>query len=166
MGEITERFDSNRKAVAATKRIKGDIPYYGAVGVQGYIDGYTHDGEYLLIAEDGASSMLDYPVRVTSGKIWVNNHAHVLAGLSNVADNKYLRNKLMTIDMTPYITGGSRHKLTAGDLDTIKIQLPTLPEQQKIGQLFKHLDARISNEQSKIEQLKAQKQGLLQKMIS
>lgn len=46
-----------------------------------------------------------------------------------------------------------------------KIQLPTLPEQQKIGQLFKHLDARISNEQSKIEQLKAQKQGLLQKML-
>ena len=38
-------------------------------------------------------------------------------------------------------------------------------EQQKIGQLFKHLDARISNEQSKIEQLKAQKQGLLQKML-
>lgn len=46
------------------------------------------------------------------------------------------------------------------------VQLPTLPEQQKIGQLFKQLDAHISNEQSKIEQLKAQKQGLLQKMIS
>lgn len=123
--------------------------------------GFTHDGKYLLIAEDGASSMLGYPVRVTSGKIWVNNHAHVLAALNTVADNKYLRYKLLTIDMTPYITGGSRHKLTTGDLATINIQLPTLPEQQKIGQLFKHLDARISNEQSKIEQLKAQKQGLL-----
>ena len=52
-------------------------------------------------------------------------------------------------------------------LDFLKetVQLPTLPEQQKIGQLFKHLDTCISNEQSKIEQLKAQKQGLLQRML-
>lgn len=52
-----------------------------------------------------------------------------------------------------------------GDLSIIPVLIPSLSEQQKIGQLFKHLDARISNEQSKIEQLKAQKQGLLQKML-
>lgn len=94
LGEITDRFDSDRKAVAASNRTKGDIPYYGAVGIQGYINGYTHNGDYLLIAEDGASSMLGYPVRVVSGKIWVNNHAHVLAALNNVADNNYLRTTL------------------------------------------------------------------------
>lgn len=165
LGEVTDRFDSDRKAVAASNRTKGDIPYYGAVGIQGHVNGYTHDGDYLLIAEDGASSMLGYPVRVTSGKIWVNNHAHVLEALNDVSDNNYLKNKLMTINMTPYITGGSRHKLTAGDLSIIKLQLPSFSEQQKIGALFEKLDAEIAAEQAKIDWLKEQKKGLLQKVL-
>lgn len=57
-------------------------------------------------------------------------------------------------------------KIHESDFLNIDIKMPNDKEQQKIGQLFKHLDTSISNEQSKIEQLKAQKQGLLQKMIS
>lgn len=55
--------------------------------------------------------------------------------------------------------------LSKSNIENVVRKLPTLPEQQKIGQLFKHLDARISNEQNKIEQLKAQKKGLLQRVL-
>ena len=61
--------------------------------------------------------------------------------------------------------GISRYNVSKIKLLEISVPVPSLPEQQKIGQLFKQLDARISNEQTKIEQLKAQKQGLLQRML-
>ena len=60
---------------------------------------------------------------------------------------------------------GSQVNLNIDLVKNQKFNVPSLPEQQKIGQLFKKLDARISNEQTKIEQLKAQKQGLLQRML-
>lgn len=63
-------------------------------------------------------------------------------------------------------SGVSQTNLSKSQVEEFATLYPSLKEQQKIGQLFKHLDARISNEQNKIEQLKAQKQGLLQKMIS
>ena len=39
-----------------------------------------HDGDYLLVSEDGAnllsrSTPIAFPVK---GKVWINNHAHVL----------------------------------------------------------------------------------------
>ena len=62
-------------------------------------------------------------------------------------------------------SGVSQTNLTKSQVENFITLYPSLNEQQKIGQLFKQLDTRISNEQSKIEQLKAQKQGLLQRML-
>ena len=31
----------------------GDVPYYGANGLQGYIDGFIFNEPLILIAEDG-----------------------------------------------------------------------------------------------------------------
>ena len=55
--EIADRFDNLRVPVAANLRIPGNTPYYGANGIQDYVEGYTHDGEYILVAEDGASDL-------------------------------------------------------------------------------------------------------------
>lgn len=49
-------------------------------------------------------------------------------------------------------------------LDLI-INVPTLEEQQKIGSFFKHLDETIALHQRKLELLKEQKKGFLQKMF-
>ena len=61
------------------RRRKG-FPYYGASGIIDEIDGFTHDGAFLLVGEDGSNLRLrSTPVAFgASGKIWVNNHAHVL----------------------------------------------------------------------------------------
>lgn len=42
--DICDRYDHLRIPVAANFRIKGLTPYYGANGIQDYVDGYTHDG--------------------------------------------------------------------------------------------------------------------------
>ena len=87
---VTDRYDNLRVPVAANLRIKGTIPYYGANGIQDYVDGYTHDGEYILVAEDGANDLKNYPVNYVNGRIWVNNHAHVLQAKVDLADNRFM----------------------------------------------------------------------------
>ena len=49
-------------------------------------------------------------------------------------------------------------------LDSI-INVPTLEEQQKIGSFFKQLDDTIALHQRKLDLLKEQKKGFLQKMF-
>lgn len=70
----------------------GDIPYYGANGIQGYVNNYIFDDDLILLAEDGghfeeyAKRPIAYKI---SGKSWVNNHAHVLK-VKNGYDFNYI----------------------------------------------------------------------------
>ena len=80
LSEVTTCFDNLRVPVTASDRVPGKIPYYGANGIQDYVSGHTHSGEFVLIAEDGANDLNDYPIQYVNGAIWVNNHAHVIAG--------------------------------------------------------------------------------------
>uniref|UniRef100_UPI0030791D2E restriction endonuclease subunit S n=1 Tax=Anaerotignum lactatifermentans TaxID=160404 RepID=UPI0030791D2E len=80
--DITVCFDSFRKPVKASDRklMQGQYPYYGATGIVDYVNDYKLDGEYLLISEDGKSlEFRNKPIAfIAKGKIWVNNHAHVV----------------------------------------------------------------------------------------
>ena len=76
LGDVVNVLDNLRIPIAASQRLEGVTPYYGANGIQGYIDGFTHDGEFVLVAEDGANDLINYPVQYVSGKVWINNHAH------------------------------------------------------------------------------------------
>ena len=113
---IVNRFDNLRVPVAESLRKKGNIPYYGANGIQGYVDGYTHNGEFILIAEDGANDLNNYPVRYVNGKIWVNNHAHVIQSKQEKSNNLFISFALSSADIKSLIVGGSRSKLTASSL--------------------------------------------------
>ena len=75
------------------------------------------------------------------------------------------QSKQWSYKMKQIASNGTMSIVNKSIFSNIRTYVPSLPEQQKIGQLFKQLDDRISNEQSKIEQLKAQKQGLLQRML-
>lgn len=101
VGDVSLNFDKYRVPVAENLRVRGSTPYYGANGIQDYVKGFTHDGEFVLLAEDGATDLFDYPVRHVNGKIWVNNHAHVLKGNSSYVDTKYLSYALKKWIMFP-----------------------------------------------------------------
>ena len=55
--------------------------------------------------------------------------------------------------------------LNTKDIVKQKLNLPSLEEQQKIGSFFKQLDNTIALHQSKLDLLKQQKKGYLQKMF-
>ena len=163
--EVTDRYDNLRIPVAANLRVSGTTPYYGANGIQDYVDGYTHDGEFILVAEDGANDLKNYPVRCVKGRIWVNNHAHVLQGKYDSADNKFLACAISQADIESLLVGGGRAKLNAENLMDMNLLLPNKAEQIRIGKYFAQLDHLITLHQRKIDKLKNLKKSMLEKMF-
>ena len=165
LGEVTDRYDNLRVPVSANERVSGATPYYGANGIQDYVDGYTHDGEFILIAEDGASDLKDYPVQYVNGKVWVNNHAHVIQGKNNLINNIFLLFAVKQINIEPFLVGGGRTKLNSDIMMKLPLHLPSLPEQEAIGSFFQDLDKAIAKQEEKVNQLKESKRTLLRKMF-
>ena len=165
LSDVADRFDNLRVPITASDRKPGDTPYYGANGIQDYVEGFTHNGEFILVAEDGANDLKNYPVQYLNGKVWVNNHAHVLQSKKTITDNKFLMNAIKNFNIEPFLVGGGRAKLNADVMMKLNILLPTFDEQEKIGSFFSLLDKTIALHQRKLDLLKEQKKGYLQKMF-
>ena len=144
LGEITERYDNLRVPITANLRIPGNTPYYGANGIQDYVEGHTHEGEFVLVAEDGANDLKNYPVQFVNGRIWVNNHAHVLQGKKDIIDNHFLAYAIRRTDMGSVLVGGSRSKLNAETLMKIAILVPEIEEQKMVGTQLNQFDNLIT----------------------
>ncbi|MCD8557749.1 MAG: restriction endonuclease subunit S [Shewanella xiamenensis] len=115
--------NSGRKPVKAALRLAGETPYYGANNIQDYVDGYTHDGEFVLIAEDGSASLENYSIQYATGRFWANNHVHVVRG-KEVINTRYLYHYLCIVNFVPFLSGGGRAKLTKGKLVDIPLPIP------------------------------------------
>lgn len=160
-------FDNMRKPITEKLRKKGNIPYYGANGIQDYIENYIFNGEFILLAEDGGhfdEFNLKPIAQLVNGKFWVNNHAHVIQSKPEY-NNKYIYYSLVHKDIRKYINGTSRAKLNQEDMWQIKIKIPSIEEQNRIANLFTNLDKKIDFETKKLQDLKTYKKGLLQKMF-
>lgn len=147
--DVADRFDNLRIPVAANLRVHGTTPYYGANGILDYVEGFTHDGEFVLVAEDGANDLKNYPVKCVNGRIWVNNHAHILQGKAGIADNSFLAFAISQSDIESLLVGGGRAKLNAETLMSIEFRLPCLQEQYRIGEYLTQLDHLITLHQRK-----------------
>ena len=163
--DVAEMFDNLRIPVTASDRVEGNTAYYGANGIQDYVDGFTHDGEFVLIAEDGANDLINYPVNYVKGKIWVNNHAHVVSGKKSELDNLFLTARIKSMNISHWLVGGGRAKLNGDVLKKIPLTLPIYEEQKKIGAFFKQLDDAIALHQHKLEKLQNIKQAYLNELF-
>lgn len=139
LGEVTINIDNRRKPLNNLQRIEKSLtkkyPYCGANNIIDYIDEYIFDEneEILCIAEDGGSWGKDEECTyVMNEKCWVNNHTHVLKMKSGV-DINYIKLNLDYIDLSSYITGSTRGKLTKSSLEKIEIKLPDYHTQISIS---------------------------------
>lgn len=165
LGDIAERFDNLRVPVASKDRVSGTIPYYGANGIQDYVDGFTHNGEFVLLAEDGANDLKNYPVHYVKGKIWVNNHAHVIRGKEDLIDNRFLLFAIKQIQIEPYLVGGGRAKLNADIMMDLPLIIPEISEQKSIGSFLMTLDKRITLQKQKLDKLNDLKKAYLNELF-
>ena len=56
--------------------IKGTYPYYGATGQIDSLNDFTHEGEHILIGEDGANLLSKSKdlAFIVDRQFWANNH--------------------------------------------------------------------------------------------
>ena len=65
------------------------------------------------------------------------------------------------------LVSGAQPNVLSKEIDSFNIMIPILvQEQQKIGSFFKQLDDTIALHQRKLDLLKEQKKGFLQKMFA
>ena len=128
IGNITKCHDSERIPISNKEResMKGNIPYYGATGIMGYVNRPIFNGDYVLMAEDGSvMNEKGNPIlQRVSGPIWVNNHAHVLEPL-NEYSCKLLMMILKDIPVDKIKTGSIQMKINQQNMNKYKVvQIP------------------------------------------
>ena len=164
LGDVMELFDHQRVPLNSRERQarQGEYPYYGAQGIIDHIDDYIFDGRYILVAEDGENlNSKKLPLALfATGKFWVNNHAHILRGKLDVADDTFLLACLNNADIKPFVTGAAQPKLSQANLRQIEIPLPPLPVQRRIAGILSAYDDLIENNQRRIKILEEMARSL------
>lgn len=127
LGDCINIFDSLRVPLARSQRekITGNIPYYGATSIMGYVNDYLFDDDYILLAEDG--SVMDEKgmpiVQFIWGKTWVNNHAHVIQAVNKV-HNEFIYQLVKMIPVVLIKTGSIQMKINQENLKKYKVLVP------------------------------------------
>ena len=147
--DVLEFYDFMRVPLSSLERDtrQGEYRYYGAQGVIDYIDAYIFDGQYILIAEDGANLVTrNEPIAfLVNGQFWVNNHAHIVKGKPGIADDYYITTLLNSLNIAGFITGAAQPKLSQQNMKKIKILLPDHPTQQRVASILSTYDDLIEN---------------------
>ena len=138
---ISENLDYRRRPITAKDRKEGVYPYYGASGIVDYVEDYIFDEDILLISEDGANLIMrSTPIAFSvSGKVWVNNHAHVVK-FENFATQKYIEYYFEQIDLAEYITGSAQPKFNQAKLNGMMIPIPPIEQQNKFADFVQQID--------------------------
>jgi type I restriction enzyme, S subunit len=171
LGNICENLDNKREPVTKRDRDKGHYPYYGASGIVDYVNDFIFDEDLLLVSEDGANLLArTYPIAFSiKGKVWVNNHAHVLR-FRNIATQKFVEFFLNSIRIDDYVNGMAQPKLNQKMLNSIKIPLPDLDTQEHIVSIFEKLQIETNKLKDVYQQqqyeLDELKKSLLQKAFN
>ena len=145
IGDVLQSFNSARLPVKAVERTRGKTPYLGASGVVDYVDGFTHEGSYLCVAEDGANLLTrSLPIAwMQEGKFWANNHLHVLGGV-NRNRLKFFQYAIELANIASFVTGSAQPKLNQASL--LRVEVPAFGRMQEniIGGFLGSLDDKIA----------------------
>ena len=137
--DIADVHDSKRKPLSGMQRTKMEkiYPYYGATEQMDMVDDYIFDGRYVLMGEDGSvvrDNGLPF-IQYVWGKIWVNNHAHVLSG-KNGFTTEMLIPFLTKYNIRGLVTGAVQAKLNQANMARISLAIPPQSILDKISGLF------------------------------
>lgn len=125
----------------------GKYPYYGANGIIGYMNEFTHNGLYLVVGQDGHIGK-HY---VVEGKFWASNHNWVIK-LQNNINYVYIKEFLDIWNYNYLVTGGVIPKLTKEALESIKTPIPPLEKQNEIANYITEIRARAKQLQHEAKQ--------------
>ena len=146
LGSVAKCFDSKRIPLSTRERElrQGQYPYYGAAGIIDYVNKPIFSGQYLLLGEDGSVIEEDgKPVlQLVSGEFWVNNHAHVLQGETDL-ETRFLYYALKNTNIQGFVTGAVQPKLNQANMNRIPVYFPNKSTRERIVEMLGSLDDKI-----------------------
>ena len=160
---ICENLDSRRRPITSSDRVAGIYPYYGASGIVDYVEDYIFDEDILLVSEDGANLLMRSTAIAfsVSGKVWVNNHAHVVR-FDNLATQKYIEVYFSLIDISDQITGSAQPKLNQARLNAMEFMYPPIKRQEQFASFVAQVDKSKMVVSQSLEKLGMLKKSLMQ----
>lgn len=167
--DAVDFLDGLRRPVRSSDRAKisGTYPYYGASGIVDYVKDFIFDDELILLGEDGENILSrNLPlVFKVSGKIWVNNHAHVMKPKSDF-NIGYLTEFLESLDYSLLNSGTAQPKLNKQTCLKIKVAKPCKNEQTAITTILSDMDSEIQALKKRLNKTRQIKQGMMQELLT
>ena len=140
LGDLCDEFKSGSFIKADEIAESGAYPVYGGNGLRGYVDRYTHDGEYALIGRQGA---LCGNMNYSSGKAYFTEHAVAVAA-NEFNDTRFLYYCFSNMNLGQYSGQSAQPGLAVGNLVELETMVPERAEQEQISALLTELDMAIT----------------------
>lgn len=155
--DVTAIFHNRERIPLSAKQRNerlGNIPYYGANGIFGYVNDAIFTQPLVLVGEDG-TVINDDGTPVTQyiwGPTWINNHAHVLQGREISTELLYYA--VRRSQVARLVTGAVQPKINMGNLKRLELELPS-PKR------ISHLDSLVAREVGAKRSLTSETQRLI-----
>ena len=167
--DVAEILDKYRKPLSGKDResMKKLYPYYGATSCMDYVDNYIFDGIYTLIGEDGSVAKEDgLPyMQYVWGKLWVNNHAHILQG-KNGFSTEMIHVFLSMTNIQHLVTGAVQAKLSQASMQKILLPIPPSEVLDNIRPIIDKQYELKRNKEEESRRLATLRDTLLPKLMS
>lgn len=140
LSQLTSKLQSGNGIMAKDIRNNGTYPVFGGNGLRGYTESYNEEGSFFFIGRQGAKcGNVHYYV----GKAYMTEHA--IVGKTNANNDAiYLSYKLSLLDLGKLQGQSAQPGLAVGTLAEIEIDVPSIIEQRKVGNLLYIIDKKIA----------------------
>ena len=125
-GELSETYDDETLM----------YPCFGGNGIRGYINRYSHDGNYSIIGRQGAWAG---NVNYATGKFYATEHAIVVTPKVDLNTVWYYYG-LKYLDLTRFQTGAAQPGLTVDKLNKVFIPFPAIELQNQFASFVQEVD--------------------------
>ena len=176
LGEVCNKICSG-KFNSKDCKISGKYPFYTnkAINPEGYTDDFCFDYEkYFIIIKDGGAGDKKYGEHIGLGKVFKVNgksagtsHQYALIPKKDFNYDylyqylKFIKNDIM--DLAHYTTGLGCIK--KGDIESLKIPIPSLERQQEIVEYCEYNDTLIKQLEKEIENNKRQARACINSIV-
>ncbi|WP_420745287.1 restriction endonuclease subunit S [Photobacterium damselae] len=139
----------------------GNVPVFGTGGYMSSVDTPLHTGESVFIGRKGS---IDKPFYY-EGDFWTVDTLFYTKNFVGVTP-KFTYNLFQRINWKLYNEATGVPSLSKATIQKIRVNLPTLPEQQKIASFLSKVDEKIGLLTEKKDKLAEYKKGVMQQLFN
>jgi len=139
------------KTISKSEFVKnGKYFVYGANGIIGKTDKFTHENPTLMVTGVGATCG---SLNISKPKSYINGNAIAFDDINEKFDLKYLYYQLLSRGFNDIITGTAQPQITIGNLKNIEILEVSLEKQKKIAKILDKANELIKLRKTSISKL-------------